>query len=80
MFKAPKFSRLSDLVEDFRFSYQQIFHTLLSVYIGSPIPSQFSQNRDVIWRLVKIRIKTVNEGFGVFVDEYVKRFCEQRKK
>ena len=32
------------------------FHTLLTVYVGLPLPRQFHSPRPIIWKAIKIRI------------------------
>jgi hypothetical protein len=57
MFKAIQYPTLFELVEDFRRSYESVFHRLLTVYVGQPFPHSFgSVDSPITWRALKVRM------------------------
>ena len=77
MNKPIKFSSLSDLVEDYRESYEACYHKLLTLYIGLPLPHDKFVDHPIKWRAIKVRLfgKPKNE-----VTEAVNNFAANMPK
>jgi hypothetical protein len=56
MKKDIQFSSLAELVEEFRQSYEECFHKLLTVYVGLPLPHNQFVDQPIKWRATKVRI------------------------
>lgn len=57
MNKPIKFDTLFQLVKEFERSYEEVYHRLLTVYIGLPMPQdKIFSDRPIKWRATKIRI------------------------
>ena len=57
MNKPIKFDTLYQLVKEFESSYEEVYHRLLTVYIGLPMPhDKKNSDRPIKWRAAKIRI------------------------
>ena len=56
MHKELCYDNLADLVEEFRVSYEQCYHKLLTVYIGLPLPHDQFVDHPIKWRATKIRV------------------------
>ena len=59
MDKSFCFDTLSDLLEEYRRSYEACYHKLLTVYIGLPMPHDLVAENCVVWRAVKIRVHSI---------------------
>lgn len=57
MYKPLQFSSLADLIDEFRVSYNSVFHQLLVVYLGLPFPHSFQLDSPIAWRHLKLKIK-----------------------
>ena len=56
MNKPMTFSSLSALVEDYRHSYEECYHVLLTVYVGLPMPHNNYVDQPIKWRATKVRV------------------------
>ena len=56
MHKDVRFASLADLVEEFRQSYAECYHKLLTVYVGLPLPHNQCLDQPVKWRATKVRM------------------------
>jgi hypothetical protein len=72
MFKTVRYATLFELVEDFRRSYESVFHRLLTVYLGQPFPHSFSVDIPIVWRALKLR---VSEETSTETKSKIDAFC-----
>jgi len=56
MHKALRFESLAALVDEFRSSYEDCYHKLLTVYVGLPLPHNPFLDQPVKWRATKVRV------------------------
>lgn len=56
MYKSVKYDNLSALIKDFEKSYEEVFHKLLTVYIGLPLPHDVFSDQPIKWRANKVKI------------------------
>jgi len=55
MNKPLRFASLAELVEEYRTSYEDCHHKLLTVYVGLPLPHNQFLDQPVKWRATKVR-------------------------
>lgn len=56
MFKDFTYDSFGDLIEDYRDSYEQCFHRLLTVNTGLPISHQDYKAMPICWRCLKVKL------------------------
>jgi tubulinyl-Tyr carboxypeptidase len=56
MNKPIKYSSLAELVDDFKDSYEDCHHKLLTVYVGLPMPHNQYVDQPLKWRATKVRV------------------------
>lgn len=54
--KPATFKSLSDLVLEFKLSYERNNHTLIKVHIGLPAPHHYWSNESVVWIKLSLRL------------------------
>ncbi len=75
MYKPMQFSSLFELVEEFRKSYLEVFHHLLTVYVGLPFPhNNFSCDSPITWRSLKLRMTSISREE---VHIKLNRYCQE---
>ena len=76
MYKPVLYSSLADLIEEFRISYNSVFHHLLVVYLGLPLPHSFQLDTPITWRHVKLKIKNkdVRQNDNALA---IEKFCRE---
>lgn len=56
MWKEITYDSLYELVQDYKLSYESVFHELLAVYLGLPIPHDTLQNYPVKWKAARVSL------------------------
>jgi hypothetical protein len=56
MNKSFKFDTIAELVFEYERSYEAVFHKLLTIYIGLPLPHDIFSDQPIKWRAIKIRM------------------------
>jgi hypothetical protein len=56
MFKDIKYQSLYELIVDYKTSYEDVFHVLLTFYVGLPLPHDLSIDDRITWKAIKIRL------------------------
>ena len=56
MNKPIKYSSLAELVDEFKSSYEDCYHKLLTVYVGLPMPHNQYVDQPLKWRATKVRV------------------------
>lgn len=75
MDKALEYDSLWDLIMDFSLSYESVFHRLLSVYVGLPMPHDLHLDQPLTWKAIKLRMeKTEEESNKIEIQKYLRRF------
>lgn len=56
MDKPLVYESAAELVEDYHRSYRSVYHRLLTVYFGLPIPHQMEIDQPIVWKALKLRL------------------------
>lgn len=56
MNKSFRFDSIAELVFEYERSYEAVFHKLLTIYIGLPLPHDIFSDQPIKWRAIKVRI------------------------
>jgi hypothetical protein len=54
MDKKPIYNSLWELCQEYQVSYERNYHRLLRVYLGHPLPTNFLQDQEIVWKAMKI--------------------------
>ena len=74
MFKDFTFATFGDLIADYRDSYEQCFHRLLTVNTGLPLSHQDYKAMPICWRCLKVKLfkhewELLHAGLNAFVKD-----------
>jgi hypothetical protein len=74
MFKDFTYESFGDLIADYRDSYEQVFHRLLTVHTGLPISHQDYKAMPICWRCLKVKLfkhdwELLHAGLNAFVKD-----------
>lgn len=73
MYKPLSFNSLFALIMDFKSSYNSVLHSMDAVYLGLPLPRDFSLvDRKVTWKHLKINIRLNNLDK---VEQTLQQYC-----
>lgn len=67
------FHSLENLIREFEKSYEQVYHRLLTVYLGLPMMKNFESDQPIKWRAMKIRIYNRE---ALEISQRISYFCE----
>jgi hypothetical protein len=56
MYKPFGYSSLWELIEDYQISYENVMHKLLEVYVGKPLPTQFTRDEKIVWKAITLKM------------------------
>lgn len=74
MNKPLVFSSAADLIEEFRVSYESVFHRLLTVYVGRPIPHHMQVDQPVVWKALKLRLNpSLSAADGLELQQFLQK-------
>ncbi|RYH23196.1 hypothetical protein EON65_18175 [archaeon] len=78
MYKPLVFDSLSELIEDYRQSYIAVYHRLLTVYLGLPMPHNMEFDQKVVWKALKLRLEPSLSPFQASeLDEFLSQFIKR---
>jgi hypothetical protein len=74
MFKDFTYDSFGDLIADYRDSYEQVFHRLLTVHTGLPISHQDYKAMPICWRCLKVKLfkhewELLHAGLNAFIKD-----------
>jgi hypothetical protein len=61
MFKDIKYPCLYELIDEFRRAYEEVYHVLLTFYVGLPLPHDLYIDHPITWKAIKIRLFNSSE-------------------
>ncbi len=74
MDKALEYDSLWNLIMDFSSAYESVYHRLLSVYVGLPMPHDLEHEQPLTWKAIKLRIEKSEEDANQFeIHKYMRR-------
>lgn len=85
MFKELKYASLSELIQDFRKEFEQLFHSVLKVYVGFPFSHDIHSSEKVEWRMMNVSLENakwteVAQHFDTFSKEALDILAFKRAK
>jgi hypothetical protein len=75
MDKALEYDSLWNLILDFCSSYESVYHRLLSVYVGLPMPHDLHNEQPLTWKAIKVRMeKSEEDSNKLEIQKYLRRY------
>ena len=77
MYKQIEFTSLWDLIQEFIDAYTTVYHRLLTVYFGLPMPHDLRVDQKVVWKAIKLRLTNADQAqnkskLDMFLQEVIK--------